>query len=147
MKILSWKKKGNVVRFYLGEDDLEDWYGDDWSDRSYESNAGMIPYDDFGFEYVDIAFYYNIDVFEAADDWHYHGNSPFCMNDFKERKAPILVLYKRKDEYDWGNDYSQLIGGENSNNFHKIYMGDSLESVSMLTNFGKVLEKGNGWEV
>ena len=147
MKIIGWKKKGNVVRFALGEDDLEYWWGDDYSDVSYEHNSDTFPYDEYISKYVDIAFYYNIDVLEAADDWHYHCNSPFCMNDFKERKAPILILYKRKNEYDWGNDYSQLIGGESSSNFHKIYMGDSLESVSMLTNFGKVLERGDGWGV
>ena len=39
-----------------------------------------------------IAFGYNVSVLEAEDDWHYNGNSPFCMDDFKDRKAPILVI-------------------------------------------------------
>ena len=26
MKILDWDKKGNVVRFYIGDDNLDYWY-------------------------------------------------------------------------------------------------------------------------
>ena len=29
MKIIKKKKKGNIVRFYLGIDSIENWYGDD----------------------------------------------------------------------------------------------------------------------
>lgn len=29
MKIIGWERKGNVVRFALGEDGLDDWSGDD----------------------------------------------------------------------------------------------------------------------
>ena len=29
MKIIDFEKKGNVVRFYLGDNDLKEWYGDD----------------------------------------------------------------------------------------------------------------------
>ena len=36
MKIIDWDRKGNVLRLYLGEDRLEDWWGDDWDDRPYE---------------------------------------------------------------------------------------------------------------
>ena len=28
MKIIDFTRKGNVVRFYLGEDNLENWYGE-----------------------------------------------------------------------------------------------------------------------
>lgn len=30
MKIIDFERKGNLVRFYLGDDDLVEWYGDDW---------------------------------------------------------------------------------------------------------------------
>lgn len=40
MKIIYWEKKGNVVRFYLCAADLKDWGGDDWSNTTYEHNAG-----------------------------------------------------------------------------------------------------------
>ena len=29
MKIIDFDKKGNIVRFYLGIDSIENWYGDD----------------------------------------------------------------------------------------------------------------------
>ena len=91
MKIIGWERKGNVVRFALGKDGLDDWSGDDWNDEPYEHNASSMPL--WGTEkYVDIAFGYDVSVLEAEDDWHYNGNSPFCMDDFKDRKAPILVI-------------------------------------------------------
>ena len=30
MKIIDFDEKGNVVRFYLGDDNCEDYWGDDW---------------------------------------------------------------------------------------------------------------------
>ena len=30
MKIIDFEKKGNVVRFYVGSDNLENYYGDDF---------------------------------------------------------------------------------------------------------------------
>lgn len=32
MKIIDFERKGNLVRFYLGDDDLAEWYGDDWNE-------------------------------------------------------------------------------------------------------------------
>ena len=29
MNIIYFERKGNLVRFYLGDDDLAEWYGDD----------------------------------------------------------------------------------------------------------------------
>lgn len=39
MKIIDFERKGNLVRFYLGDDDLAEWWGDDWNDTPYEHNA------------------------------------------------------------------------------------------------------------
>lgn len=41
-KVIDYDKKGNLVRFYLGDIDLGYWTGDDWDDAPYEHNAGMI---------------------------------------------------------------------------------------------------------
>ena len=43
MKIIGWDRKGNVVRFALGDDNLEYWSGDDWNDSPYEHNASTTP--------------------------------------------------------------------------------------------------------
>lgn len=59
-------------------------------------------------------------VLEPRNDWNYDGYSPFCMNDFKERKAPFMVIDPTGEE-PW---YYQAV-----NNFDSfaIYMGDSVE--------------------
>ena len=121
MKIIGWNRKGNVVRFALGKDDLEYWSGDDWNDSPYEHNACTTPL--FGTEYyTDVAFRYRVSVLEPQDDWHYHGNSPFSMDDFKERKAPILVIDPTgKEQY-----YSQCV---NKENIFAIFMGDRFEDI------------------
>ena len=41
MKIVDFKKEGNIVRFYLGET-INGIYGDDWDDTPYEHNAGEV---------------------------------------------------------------------------------------------------------
>lgn len=43
MKIIGWNRKGNVVRFALGDDNLEYWSGDDWNSSPYEHNACTNP--------------------------------------------------------------------------------------------------------
>ena len=120
MKIIDWERKGNVVRFYLGKDDLEEWWGDDWDDRPYEHNAGTV-YDEFVTGTVDIAFSFDLDVFEPKDDCIYRGNSPYRKKDFMQKDAPILVIAS-SDDY-WDARYSICIG---SKNVFKVYMGDPI---------------------
>jgi len=90
LKIIDFKKKGNVVRFYLGDDDDDDYYGDDWDDRPYEHNAGPV-YDEYIKGILDVAFPFDWYVLEPAVDWSYRSNSPFSKDDFKNRNAPCLV--------------------------------------------------------
>ena len=123
MKIIGWNRKGNVVRFALGKDNLEYWSGDDWDDSPYEHNASTTPL--FGTEeYVDVAFRYRVSVLEPSDDWNYHGNSPFCMDDFKERKAPILVIESTGEK----QYYSRCV---NKENIFAIFMGDRFEDIDL----------------
>lgn len=120
MKIIDWERKGNVVRFYLGKDDLEEWWGDDWDDRPYEHNAGTV-YDQFVTGTVDVAFPFDLDVIEPKDDCIYRGNSPYRKEDFMQKDAPILVIASADD---YLNDrYSICIG---SKNVFKVYMGDPI---------------------
>ena len=121
MKIIGWERKGNVIRFALGKDNLEYWSGDDWDDSPYEHNACTTPL--FGTEYyIDVAFNYNVSVLEAKDDYHYNGNSPFCMDDFKERKIPMLIIdLTGRERY-----YSECVDKEN---VCKIFMGDKFEKI------------------
>lgn len=113
MKIIDFAKKGNVVRFYLGEKDpewgwtdkgykvdgetpdylkpSEEYYGDDWNDCPYQHNAGSVyPY--FVKGYKDVSFAFDDLVFEPQDgDWR----KEYCKNDMAERKIPCIVVVKK----------------------------------------------------
>lgn len=106
MKIIDWDRKGNVLRLYLGEDYLEDWWGDDWDDRPYECNAGEV-YEEFVAGIVDVAFPYGFGLFEPADDGI---NSGFCKNDFK-KGVPFLVIVPESTETLW-NSYERDVNRE-----------------------------------
>ena len=93
--IMDFEKKGNVVRFYIG-DVGQDYTGDDWDDAPYEHNAGLVSAPIF--DTIDVAFPFHVQVLEPADDWRYEGNSPYCKNDFKEGKVPCIVVAQGDDD-------------------------------------------------
>lgn len=127
MKIIDFETHGNVVRFYLGADDLQDWYGDDWDDVPYEHNAGTV-YNGFVTEKVDIAFNFDYGVLEPQDDWRNNGNSDWCKNDMKERKVPCLIIVPQK-LYFFDTNFSHYVGMAD---VHRIYFGDNIETVYQL---------------
>ena len=106
MKIIDWERKGNVVRFYLGQDTLTTWGGDDWDDAPYEHNAGKV-YDKYISGQIDIAFGFDSTVEEPADIC---ANSKYSKDDFIKRKAPFLTIsHKRyKKEFYLGDDWNIL---------------------------------------
>ena len=84
MKIIGWDRKWNVVRFALGDDNLEYWSGDDWNDSPYEHNAGL-PYehgDDYTKEItlIRIPFCVKSNNYTLPSEYGYC-NSPFCVDD------------------------------------------------------------------
>lgn len=122
--IVDFEKKGNVVRFYIG-DTTADYWGDDWDDTPYEHNAGRV-YDRFVDHYIDIAFPYDCDVLEPQDDWHYRDNSPFCKEDFKLRKVPCVVVVRNNPD-EWNdNHFSQCCASEDA---IKFYYGDIIDEL------------------
>ena len=64
MKLLDLERKGNVIRFFLGDDALERWWGDDWDDAPYESNAGSV-YDRFVLAEADAVFPFDCGLYDA----------------------------------------------------------------------------------
>ena len=87
MKIIDFARRGNVVRFFLGKNELKEWWGDDWDDTPYEHNAGPV-YDRFVSGHVDIAFPFDYLVLEPCDGEH---NSPYCKEDMINRTVPCLI--------------------------------------------------------
>lgn len=131
LKVCDFEKKGNVIRLYLTDEDIADVYIDDSKKRPYEHNAGTVSEEVY--PYIELAFPLKIWVTEPADDWHYNGNSPYSKDDFKNRKAPCLLIGDLGD--DWQDEYSIQLG--NTNLLH-IYYGDKLSDIL------QEIEKYNG---
>ena len=115
MKIIDFERKGNVIRFYLGEK-TADWgwtnpdykdfkgntpswlkpsetfYGDDWNDYPYEHNAGKV-YDEFIKGYKDISFPFDTVVLEPCDGAY---NSNYSKDDMVARKVPCLIVLSKE---------------------------------------------------
>jgi hypothetical protein len=124
MQVIDFKRKGNVVRFYLGEKTpgwgwtrsdytrngtTPDWlkpsdryYGDDWDDRPYEHNAGQV-YEEFIKGYKDIAFDFDDFVLEPCCGTH---NSRWCKDDMVTRRVPcIIVVPKEVHQDSWDDSF------------------------------------------
>ena len=115
MKIIDFERKGNVVRFYLGEK-TKDWgwtnsnykdytgktpewlqpkdtyYGDDWNDRPYDCNAGRV-YDEFIKGCKDVAFNFDDIVLEPCESRY---SNRFSKEDMVTRKIPCLIVVTKK---------------------------------------------------
>ena len=122
MKIIDFARKGNVVRFYLGADDLQDWYGDDWDDCPYEHNAGPV-YNRFVSGYRDVCYGYAVSVLEPSDGV---SNSQWCKDDMKARKVPcIIIVPPTVLEKSWSLDsFAEFV---NCDGVQRIYFGDPME--------------------
>lgn len=146
MRIIDFEKKGNVVRFYLGEK-TPDWgwtnkdykdgsgktpswlkpsetyYGDDWDDAPYEHNAGPV-YDEFVKGHRDIAFPFDDLVLEPCDG---ESNSPCCKEDFVARNVPCIIVVPAEiaaqAERPW-DDYLYWLGHDGVKEY---YYGDEME--------------------
>lgn len=122
MKIIDFKKKGNVVRFFLGADDLTEWWGDDWDDTPYEYNAGCVS-EEYVSGYRDVVFPFDDLVIEPREGTI---NSEWSKEDMQERKVPcIIVVPKKIADTDWyGQDFKHWVGHDG---VRKYYFGDKME--------------------
>ena len=133
MKIIDFEKRGNVIRFYCGKDNCDDYWGDDWNDRPYEHNAERV-YSEYIEEYIDVAVDMNYHVRAPADDWRCNENTPFSKEDMKKRSVPCIIVVPENDSYvsEEFNRYAV------SDNVDKIYFGDSIEKLNKYT----ILKRG-----
>lgn len=121
MKIIDFEKKGNAVRFYLGEDDLKEWYGDDWNDYPYEHNAGTV-YEQYIAGFQDMAFPFDDLVLEPCDGAY---NSDWCKNDMIGRRVPcVIVVPKELADESWHTDFAYWASADG---VKKFYFGDQME--------------------
>ena len=120
MKIIDFRRKGNVIRFYLGDDECENYTGDDWNDAPYEHNAEQVL-DEYIKGYRDIVFPFDALVLEPCDG---HDNSRWCKDDMKARRVPCVIVAEiDKDDY-YFEDFDTYVAGDN---VKKYYFGDKME--------------------
>lgn len=141
MKIIDFEKEGNVVRFFYGDNDCQDYWGDDWNDIPYEHNAGMV-YEKYIKGYIDVALDMNYMVLEPSESVS-HINSPYSKQDMKQHKISCILVGKVKDLDDISNNSSKLyIGYEEiikDSRIKTIFFDDD---VSVLDEIGvKIYEK------
>jgi len=133
MKIIDWQKKGNLVRIYLGKDDLEDWYGDDWDDRPYEHNAEVVC-SKFVKSTTDLVIPFDLTVLEPCEEWSYNGNSPYSKDDLKAGEAPCIVV--AGDDWRFENSFLEAVADKDS---IKIYLGQRYDQKELDERIEKLL--------
>lgn len=113
------KRRGNVVRFYIG--DIEsDYWGDDWDDTPYECNAGYV-YDQYVKGVIDVAFPYNWTVLEPADGTN---NSDLSKKDFMLGYSPAVIAFEAMPDDPYVDFFTHNVGRRDA---LKFYFEDSLE--------------------
>lgn len=125
--ILDFDKKGNIVRFFLGDKE-DDYWGDDWDDMPYEYNAGEV-YDRYVKDHVDIVFPFDALVLEPRDG-NWDGNSDYCKEDMKNRRVPCIIVVPismlNGDDFLWRDNFKYWMG---SDKVRKIYFEDNIYDV------------------
>lgn len=124
MKIIDFERKGNVVRFYFGADDLTEWWGDDWDDVPYEHNAGRV-YDEYVSGHKDVSFPFDSLVLEPCDGYL---NSDYSKEDMVKRLVPCIVVVPKEIYKNSCNIYNDSFGyWVGANGIKKFYFGDEIK--------------------
>ena len=124
MKIIDFIIHGNQVKFFLGADNCENYWGDDWDDRPYEHNAGTV-YDEFVEAYFIKTFNWGFLVREPADG-AMNGNSNYSKLDMKKRIVPCVVAVDEDYHDSWDDSFSAVVGNDNA---IKYYFGDKVDET------------------
>ena len=88
MKIIDFFKYGNTVKLYYGEDNCNDYWGDDWDDAPYEHNAGEV-YSEYVKGFAEFAFPLDFAILEPCNGFL---NSPYSKEDMMNRKIPCITI-------------------------------------------------------
>lgn len=62
---------------------------------------------------------------EPADDYTYHGNTPYSKEDMKKRNVPCIIVIPDNDSWD-GKDFYRHVG---SDNIDKFFFGDDIKKL------------------
>lgn len=127
VKIIDFERRGNLVRFYLGSDDDQDFWGEDWDERPYEVQENNGVYEQHIKGYRDIVFPFDAIVCEPCDGHKYSRRS---KRDMKGRRTACIVCMMPsafdEDEYSWlyVGDFDMCAADGRA---VKFYFGDPME--------------------
>lgn len=127
MKIIDFERRGNLVRFLIGDDEDDDFWGEDWNERPYDKQQNNRVYDGHITGYRDVVFPFDAIVCELCDG---HTMSRRSKRDMKGRRcACIAVIFREQfdeDEYDWlyEDDFDIVVSDGRST---KFFFGDTME--------------------
>lgn len=134
MKIIDFDRKGNVIRFYLGENKGEwgedDYWGDDWDDRGCDDRV----YEKFIKGWIDVCYPYDYDVLDPFSDWA--TNTPFSKDDLKHGKTACVIAVKTEED-EWNVNFTEYVGDKRAD---KFYFNDPVEKIEQCENL-TVLER------
>lgn len=121
MQIIDFDKKGNLVRFYLGNASKPYW-GDDWDDAPYDCNAGTV-YDEYIKGHKDVVFPFDDLVLEPCNGSYI---THISKQDMQQRVVPcIIVVPPEKWKNTWRESFWDWVGAEG---IQKFYFGDEMEA-------------------
>lgn len=123
MKIIDFFRNGNIVRLYYGEDDCNDYWGDDWDDAPYEHNAGKV-YDEYIKGFVEFAFPLDFAVIEPCD--------------FNSLQIPLLGYIPGYSKADMKNRKIPCITISNGNKLNIYFEDDTESTFKAIIGFGGV---------
>lgn len=115
LKVIDFEIKGNQMILYLGKPECEDYWGDDWNDRPYDCNAGIV-YDEYVVDSVVVNFMGEDHDLREVSSLYF--NAPFAKEDFKKGE-PFAFLNIIEDTYDSFRSLQDRIF--NNNTVKKFY--------------------------
>lgn len=119
-EIIDFDRKGNVVRFYLGENGKQ--WGDDWDDAPYDCNAGDV-YLDFVSGVKDVSFPFDDLVLEPCSG---KSDCGYTKQDMIKRYVPCIIVVPKElwETVSWKeDDFSFWVGNDK---VKKYYFGDEI---------------------
>ena len=127
MKIIDFEKFGNTVRFFLGTDDCENYWGDDWDNIPYDHNAGAV-YTEYIEDTATVYFDFDDVVLEPCESDY----NDWSKLDMKNGAIPCIVVVPDKvvKEYDYEISFDRF-ASSNNKNIKKYYFGDVMVPGTM----------------
>lgn len=123
-EIIDFERKGNLIRFYLGENGKQ--WGDDWDDAPYEHNADRV-YDEYVKGQKVIVFHFDDLVLEPCCGV---SNSSYSKEDMINRRVACIIVVPYEEIKKSGCCRQDFAYWATNENVKKIYFGDTVEDLT-----------------